>query len=195
MQISITRQLDLIDMTLFLVTGLPGTGKSVLAKELSRSLQSKPIYLSTDDIRRNIFDIAEHQYAEFGKEYYTPQNRQIVYNALYTIVDILIKQNLPVIVDGTFHSEVNRKPLLEISNRYKCKFIVIKTICSEKVVKKRILDRKSSKDDISDADFNIYLEVKKRFEPISNEHLTVNTEEDLINNLKEVGNYIAKIQS
>jgi predicted kinase len=179
-------------MTLILVTGLPGTGKSVLAKGIVRFLPSKPIYLSTDSIRRDLFNFSDHKYVEFGKDYYSHQNRQLVYNALNMIVDILISQNIPVVVDGTFYSQETRKPLLEISKKYNCKLIVIKTICSEEVVKQRIKDRKSEEKDISDARFNIYLEIKKRFEPIIVQHLIVNTEKDMLNNLQEVGNYVEK---
>ena len=80
-----------------------------------------------------------------------------------------------------------------LCNKYKCKLIVIKTICSEEIVKQRIKDRKSEEKEISDAGFDIYLEIKKRFEPIIVQHLIVNTEKDLMINLQEVGNYIEKL--
>ncbi len=179
-------------MALILVTGLPGTGKSVLAKELVRFLPSKPIYLSTDNVRRKLFDFSDHHYREFGKDFYSLQNRKLVYNALNLIADILISQNLSVVVDGTFYSQETRKPLLEISNKYNCKLIVIKTTCSEETVKQRMKNRKLEEKEISDAGFNIYLEIKKRFEPIIVQHLVVNTEKDLKINLQEVGKYIEK---
>lgn len=180
-------------MTLILVIGLPGTGKTVLANELSSFLPDKPVHLSTDSIRRNVFNFSQHQYAKFGENYYSSQNRQLVYNVLRLIVEILIKQQLSVIVDGTFNSQATRKMFYNECNQFNCNLVVIETICSEETAKDRIFSRKTKGKDISDADFAIYLEMKKRFEPIKKNHLIVNTERDLLNNLKKVGIYIENL--
>ena len=180
-------------MTLIVVIGLPGTGKTVLANELSSFLPNNPVNLSTDLIRRNVFNFSQHQYAKFGEKHYSSQNRQLVYNVLRLIVEILIKQQLSVIVDGTFYSQATREPFYEVCDRFNCNLVVINTICSEETVKNRILGRKTKGKNISDADFEIHLEMKKRFEPIKNNHLIVNTERDLLNNLKKVGIYIENL--
>ncbi|MHA2304874.1 MAG: AAA family ATPase, partial [Candidatus Hodarchaeales archaeon] len=106
-----------MSMTLILVMGLPGTGKTVLANDLSSFLPNNPIYLSTDSIRRNVFNFSKHQYAKFGEKLYSSKDRQLIYNVLNFIVEILIKQQLSVIVDGTFYSKATRKPFYEICNR------------------------------------------------------------------------------
>ncbi|MHA2227344.1 MAG: hypothetical protein ACXAC8_19160 [Candidatus Hodarchaeales archaeon] len=45
----------------------------------------------------------------------------------------------------------------------------------------------------SNADFNIYLEIKEKFEPIRTPHLVIDTTRDLSSILKNVRTYIEKI--
>lgn len=181
---------ELIKMPLIIVMGLPGTGKSLLALELSRTLSGKQIYISTDIVRRHLFDFSHHQYEPFGDKLYTQEKRDLVYNSLNLIVDILLSQKLSVIVDGTFYSQIKRIPLIKICQRLNQKLIIIKTICSEDIIKQRIKERKAQEENTSDADFDIYLEIKERFEPIDTPHLEINTGKDLSIILEEVRTYI-----
>lgn len=176
-------------MPLIVILGLPGTGKTYLATELSKS--NPYIYLSTDRVRRTLFDFSHHQYVPFGDKLYTQDKRDLVYNALYLIVDILLGQKLFVMVDGTFYSQTKRQPLFKICKQLNQKCFIIKTTCSEDLVKKRIQERKSQSNNASDADFDIYLEIKDRFEPIDTPHLEIDTGKELSIILKEVTSYIA----
>ncbi len=173
-----------------MILGLPGTGKTSLAKELSQSLSDSPIYVSTDIVRRKLFDFSHHHYLPFGDKLYTNEKRDLVYNALYLIVEILLSQKHSVIVDATFYSQGKRQPLIKICQRLNQKLIVIKTTCSEDIIKQRIQKRKIQNDNASDADFNIYLEIKEMFEPVINPHFKVNTGKELSIILQEVQNYI-----
>ncbi|UCE13775.1 MAG: AAA family ATPase [Candidatus Heimdallarchaeota archaeon] len=182
-------------MPLIMILGLPGTGKTFFAKELSEFLPDKPIYLSTDIVRRYLFDFSHHHYEPFGEKSYTQEKRDLVYNALYLVIDILLSQKLSVMVDGTFYSQNKRQPIYKICQRSNQELILIRTTCSEDRIRQRIQDRKSQGKNSSDADFNIYLEIKKRFEPIKIPHLVINTEQSLTTNLQEVKKYIDKIRA
>lgn len=186
-------QIEILTMPLIMILGLPGTGKTYFAKKLSESLPEKPIYLSTDLVRRYLFDFSHHHYEPFGAKSYTQEKRDLVYNALYLILDILLTQKLLVMVDGTFYSQDKRQPIYKICQRLNQELILIRTTCSEDLIKHRIQDRKSHGKNSSDADFKIYLEIKKRFEPLQEPHLVINTEQNLITNLQEVKKYIDKI--
>ncbi len=177
-------------MPLIVIMGLPGTGKSFLAEELSRSLLENPIYISTDLVRRYLFDFSHHQYEPFGSKLYTQEKRDLVYNALYLIVEILLNQKLTLVLDGTFYSQIKRQPLYRICERLNQKLILIRTVCSEEIIKQRIQERKLSGDNTSDADFNIYLEIKGRFEIIDHPHLIIDTEKEIQNILQDVRTYI-----
>ncbi len=178
-----------------MMTGLPGTGKTHLARKLTKHLLHQYVYLSTDIVRRNLFDFSLHHYVPFGDKLYTQEKRDLVYNALYLITDILLTHQLSVIVDGTFYSQSKRQPLFQICQRLDQKLIIIKTVCSEEIIKQRIQGRKKQVENASDADFNIYLEIKERFEPIIPPHIEINTEKDLSIILQEVKIYIDNFQS
>ncbi|MFX0016613.1 MAG: AAA family ATPase [Promethearchaeota archaeon] len=182
-------------MPLIVILGLPGTGKTSLAKELSHSPSAQLIYLSTDIVRRKLFDFSHHNYVPFGDKLYTQEKRDLVYNALYLITDFLLQQKLSVIVDGTFYSQTKRQPLFDICQQLNEKLIVIRTICSEEIIKQRIDKRKLHGNDASDADFSIYLEIKERFEPITIPHLEIDTGRDLAIILQEVKTYIDTFSS
>ncbi|MFW9903896.1 MAG: AAA family ATPase [Candidatus Thorarchaeota archaeon] len=182
-------------MSLIIILGLPGTGKSYLAAQILKSISNPPIYLSTDKIRRALFDFSHHQYVPFGDKLYTQEKRDLVYNALYLVVEILLSQRLSVMVDGTFYAQTKRQPLLKICQRLNQSYFIIKTTSSEDLVKQRIQKRKSQNDNDSDADFNIYLEIKERFDPITAPYLEIDTGNELSTILKEVTLYIDNFQS
>jgi predicted kinase len=177
-------------MPLILILGLPSTGKTSIAKALSKALPGKPIYLNTDLIRRKLFNFSEHHYTSFNTSIYTQENRILVYNALYLFTDILLSLNFTIILDGTFYSKTTRRPLYEMCDRLNQKLFIIKTSCSDDTVKRRIHERKKHGRDVSDADFSIYKECKKKFEPLTLNHLVVDTSKDISQNLQEVKEFL-----
>ncbi len=182
-----------INMPLIFILGLPGTGKSYLALALVKYLQTTPIYLNTDIIRRKLFNFSQHRYESFGADIYSEENRQLVYNMLHFICELLLQKNHLVIVEGTFNQNIQRKPFYNLCEELNQKITIIRTVCSDKIVKKRIEERKKEINELSDADYSIYLEFKKRFEPLDREHLIIDTERDLKFNLEEVRKYSERI--
>jgi predicted kinase len=177
-------------MPLILVIGLPSTGKTFIAESLSKSLPEEPVCLSTDIIRRKLFNFSEHRYSSFDTDIYTQENRNLVYNALYYFTDILLSKGHIIIINGTFYSEATRQPFYEMCKRLNQKLIIIQTTCSDVTVKQRINKRKQHGKNVSDADFSIYQEFKKIFEPLTVNHLIVDTDKDISQNLREVENYL-----
>lgn len=76
------------------LTGIPGSGKSSIAKELANELNKKNInveILRLDAIRKIITPIPK----------YTDEERDIVYRALSYMAFLLYKNKIPVIIDAT----------------------------------------------------------------------------------------------
>ena len=180
-------------MPLILILGLPGTGKSFLALALTKHVLNDSIYLYTDLIRRKLFDFSQHKYESFGADIYSQEKRQLVYNMLLFICELLLQKNHIVIVDGTFYQKIQREPFYQICEKLQQPLFIIRTICSDETVKSRIEDRQRNGNDLSDARFTIYLEFKERFEPLTRNHLVINSEKDLSHNLEEVQKYIGSI--
>jgi len=78
------------------LTGLPGSGKSSVAREAARRLDASGIrvrVLELDEIRRTVTP----------RPIYSPEEREIVYRALAYMALLLCNEGVNVIVDATAH--------------------------------------------------------------------------------------------
>ena len=92
-------------------TGLPGSGKTVRARELLKKLNEKNIeteYLRMDEIR----DILT------PKKKYTEEERDFAYRALVLISKFLANHGINVILDATGHKRIWRKLARNIIPRF-----------------------------------------------------------------------------
>ena len=178
-----------------LIAGLPGTGKTFLAKNLLSSIFSGFISLSTDEVRRLYFGLSEHQYMDFNQKIYSQDKRDIVYNVINLMVDILLTQGFSVVVEGTFYRQEKREKLLDICNRLSHQYIIIKTIFSDELMEARLQNRELSDNNVSDARYQIYLALKERFETIVQPHLIIDTQQSITSCIEEVKRYYDEIPS
>jgi len=78
------------------LTGLPGSGKSTIAKEMKKLLKEKKInvqILRLDEFRRTLAP----------KPRYTEEERGVVYNTLILMAKLLTENSVNVIIDATAH--------------------------------------------------------------------------------------------
>lgn len=148
---------------LVLISGLPATGKSTVARMIAREINAR--VLRTDEIRKAIIKKPE----------YSEREKDIVYSAMLLIADELLKNNINVVLDATFYKKELRERAKKIAKRNKKKFLIVETVCNEKVVKERMRKRKKNLKSVSDADFDVYKKIKKEFEEIEEEHVVVDT--------------------
>ncbi|MFH1327504.1 MAG: adenylyl-sulfate kinase [Candidatus Bathyarchaeota archaeon] len=76
------------------LTGLPGSGKSMVAKALARELDKRSVkvqILSADLLRKTLTP----------KPKYTEEERELVYGTLVLIAKLLSRNNVNVIIDAT----------------------------------------------------------------------------------------------
>jgi len=146
---------------LIIICGLPGSGKSSLSRRLKRTLPA--IHLNTDKVRKEVFSSPK----------YTEQEKKMVYDEIVNQTEKQLLKKRNVIVDATFYSKKYRQRVINVARDTKTKYYVIRCILSEEMVKKRLEMRGKRGTGISDADYNIYLKVKEKFEPIEEKHLEV----------------------
>lgn len=151
---------------LLLVCGLPGTGKSVIAKALCKKINAT--ILTTDIIRKQLFN----------KPKYTEEEKGLVYKVLFLLTDYLLANKMNCILDGTFYKKELRLQAKKITEKNKTKLKIIECVCPQALVFERIRKRIKT-GDASDADFRIYREIKKSFEPIKEKHLVIDTSKSL----------------
>ena len=145
---------------LIVISGLPGTGKSTIADILSEKIRA-PV-LRTDEIRKKLIE----------KPTYSEDERELVYRVMFIVAEYLVKQGVPCILDATFNKEERRRKVVELAERNNVPIYFIECICDEEVVKERL---KGDKRFSSDADWEVYLKLKREFEPIMQDHIIIDT--------------------
>ncbi len=163
---------------LILITGLPATGKSTVARRLAKALGAE--VLRTDIVRRELFKNPR----------YTEEEKDLIYNAVFLLADYLIRNDVNVIIDGTFYKESLRRQAKKIARKRGKRFFLIETRCPEDVVLKRIEQRKRNIKSPSDADEKVYYKIKDIFEGISEDHLIVDTGWDIKRSVRELADRI-----
>ncbi len=152
---------------LLLLTGLPGTGKSFLARRLADTL---PFVIIESDMIRKIL---------FPQPRYTAQESRGVHRTCHALMAKLLKRGIRVIYDATNLIEYHRELVYRIAERAGARLVVVKTVASEEVVCERLRDRQEGATEISDANWRIYRRMASRQEPISHPHLVIDTSQDL----------------
>ncbi|MDO8663579.1 MAG: AAA family ATPase [Candidatus Wildermuthbacteria bacterium] len=150
---------------LILVCGLPGSGKTRVAREISEKM--KISLFRTDEIRKKLFK----------KPKYTSYEKWLVYQVMFLLAEAFLENKMSVILDATFPWRSARMRAIKIAERYKTSFRIIEVKCPEEILLKRIA-RRFKKGGLSDADENIYFKIKKEFEPISDKHPVIDTSGD-----------------
>jgi len=173
---------------LILICGLPGTGKSTLAKHLSSELGGK--VLRTDLIRREIFKNSTlkevlksdnpMQYdleRIFDRQESIPEEyqqmiwkqKEMVYDELLRRVEALLKKKRNVILDGTFYRRETRYRIYTTAEKLGIPVYLIECRCTEEAIKDRLAKRQKTLEEPSNVNkIKIYRTVKEAYEsPLS----------------------------
>jgi predicted kinase len=160
---------------IILICGLPGTGKTYLSNKLAEYIDST--VLSTDKIRKELIQ----------KPSYAPWERALIYDVLFLLTKYLHFSGINCILDGTFNMEKSRNEIKDLLNLKNHQFYIIECYCPEDLIITRLLLRKN---DYSDATVSIYLKMKKIYEPIRHEHISINTSKPINKNIDKILQYI-----
>lgn len=156
---------------IILICGYPGVGKTTLANELAPYIDA--VVLTSDKVRKELID----------KPSYTQEEKSLVYNILLLISKYLHSAKINCILDATFNSQRSREDVKKRLNLDNDQYKIIECICAEDLTISRIQKRK---DDYSDADLSIYRRIKENYEPIKENHITVDTSLSLKKIIPEV---------
>jgi hypothetical protein len=142
-----------------IICGLPGVGKTTLANEIAPFLDA--VLLSSDKIRKEIIPRPTYQKYE----------RELIYDVL-TIAKYLHSAGKNCILDATFNREKSRNEVIKKLGLSPSQIRIVECVCPEDIVISRLESRKN---DWSDAGVEIYNRMKKIYEPVKREHITVDT--------------------
>jgi uncharacterized protein len=108
------KRLQLGEVTLVVVGGLPGSGKSTLADEISR--ETGWLVLSSDIIRKELAGQgAGPQPAAYKAGIYSPEMTNATYSAVFERAEIALRYGQSVIVDGSFTEQSYRMRAAELA--------------------------------------------------------------------------------
>jgi aminoglycoside phosphotransferase family enzyme/predicted kinase len=152
--------------TIILMTGLMGTGKSVLAEKLASLLGAE--MLRTDVMRKNLLNIpsAEHHFEEFGKGIYSKEMTEKTYAEALILTESIIEKGGSVIVDASFKRRAERNNFSSLADKTGADFFIIECTCPEDTIKSRLEKRMLRKEDASDGRWEIFQAQKKDFDRI-----------------------------
>lgn len=143
-----------------LMAGLPGTGKTTLARELAQRTSGR--VLSKDEIRHAIFAADEIEYSSRQDDFCL---QLIMETAGY-----LLSQNSErvIFLDGRpFSRRYQIENVIAAAESLGQPWRIFECICSEEIARKRIeADSAADSHPAGNRDFSLYLSVKARFEAI-----------------------------
>ncbi len=155
---------------LFIVlVGLPGTGKTFLARRLS---QRFPLaVLESDALRKTLFRKPSHSAEESAA----------LFDACHELIAELLEERIPVILDATNLVEANRQVLYDIADGHGAALFIVKVHAPRGVVKRRLALRVRAKrtQEHSQADWGVYKRMLQSEERIGRSHYEVDTSGDI----------------
>jgi predicted kinase len=154
-----------------LMAGLPGTGKSTLARELAARTSGR--VLSKDEIRHAIFLSDEIDYS-------SRQDDFCLQLMLDTAGYLLSQDKARVIfLDGRpFSRRYQIENVLNAVASLHQPWRILECVCSDESARRR-LEAAADKHAAGNRDYRLYLEVKARFEAITHTKTVIDTERPL----------------
>jgi predicted kinase len=151
------------------VSGLPGTGKSFFCGKLA---EKQPFYILESDALRKVL---------FPSPDYNPVESARLFAAIHSLIEWLLKNGVPVCFDATNLSEHNREYLYRINDRAGARLVLVSVEAPPDVAYQRLQARKNGAipDSKSDADWEIYRQMKPKAEKIRRNHFVVDTSRDI----------------
>jgi predicted kinase len=152
--------------TLWVVCGLPASGKSTIAGELSRVLGAK--VLRSDVIRKELFDVEPLDRIDvpFGEGIYSKGASSLTYGRLLLLAQEEIEKGSPVILDATYGQRHERNNVFLLAKDMDVNLVFVECICPEFKLKERLKQRERMAS-VSDARLHHFEQINALFEPLN----------------------------
>lgn len=174
------------DPVLVVFAGLPGTGKTSLARTVARELRAA--YFDKDTIKDCVMALAREAKLEQGYDLAGPLS--------YELLGVLARDNLtlglPVVLDSPAGYRVFREKIEQVARAAGARLKLIECICTdERLLRERVEQRGQDLPPYRSQDWETYQHSRAQFERITGQRLVVDTAETLALNVRKVLNYIS----
>lgn len=149
------------------VSGLSGSGKSTLAEALHS--RTGFLHLSSDVVRKRLagLDPETRCQAADGAGLYSAQRTRETYAAMILGAEEALDSNRGVILDATFPRRADRDAVRALADRRGVPFLLVECRCNEGEIRRRLDERVRHGRGPSDADWDIYVQQRRRVEPFA----------------------------
>ncbi|MDI9569246.1 MAG: AAA family ATPase [Pseudomonadota bacterium] len=150
--------------TLILVTGLMGTGKSVLASLAGPRLGA--MVIRADVLRKELLNLAptDRHHVEFGQGIYGEGISEQTYAAAHERAAALLRAGRSVIIDASYKRARWRGEALALARRLGVSFLLVECVCPDEVVRERLERRARDPREASDGRWEIYAAQKDDYD-------------------------------
>ena len=151
------------------ISGLPGSGKSYFSRRLVERL---PLLILESDVLRRVL---------FLSPGYTSAESARLFRACHALVEDLLRDGIPTLLDATNLLEDHRERLYHIADLLRVKLILVHLEAPPEVVYQRLKGRSEGMDPQaqSSADWQVYRKMYHTAEPIKRSHFVVDTSRDI----------------
>lgn len=149
--------------TLTVLVGLPGSGKSWVARQLQA--RTGATVLESDALRRRLFSRRSYSAAESRR----------LFTAIHEAIDELLAEGRAVVLDATNLAQAERAPLYEMADRHRAALVVVHVTAPDRVIRRRLASRARDGGGSSEADLRVYERMRTQAEEIQRQHHIVDT--------------------
>lgn len=146
---------------IIVIFGLPGSGKTFFAKKLTKELAA--VYIGSDEIRIKTF----------RKGKYDLKSKQAIYLDMLVQTEHSLRYDSVVILDATFYLQSLRELFIAKAAELHVPLYFIEVEATEATIRERLKQKRAD----SEADLHVYQQLKEEFEPLTESHLILHSDE------------------
>jgi len=170
-------------MTLIVMRGYPGTGKSTIARAISAALHAPLI--DRDILRQKAVDI-------FGN---LPHVGRFSYELMFALTEEQLSLGLSVVVDTPLTYRTTYEQAKELAQTFHAPMLVVHCQCSPEVQKRRLEGRVGKVSEFQITSWEEWMHWKPRFEDFDDEGCIIDTSNPLDDSLAKVMRTIHELHS
>jgi len=121
--------------TLIIISGLPGVGKTTLAKKIADELGF--VMISMDAIKEVMWDTMGHKFElEFHNKF-----GKTAFKLLFHFMELSLSKGASLVIEAHFHPEWNNERFNKLKEKYNLNLIQIHCDCETETLRKRVKER------------------------------------------------------
>lgn len=178
--------------TVIAIAGLPGTGKTSLARAIAGELGWRVV--SADAVRQSLFG-AIKQAADYGGSLYSREANLLTYESMLRLSREWLSLNGGVVIDATFRRAEERERARAMAEAAGANWRLIECRLQPGLVRSRLANGSALDESLAQTRWEIYTRQAEEFEPIAPErqHLVLNTEKPLSSIARSATDWLRQI--